>query len=92
MFELGQVVFTKEIKYALEKNKFSNSELLKCLILHTANISDSCEEDRNYNLQDINDNCGSVLNKYNIDDTYPIFIHTYLGECNQTTIMFTHEY
>lgn len=92
MFELGQVVITRGIQSALDDNLFTRKDLLNCLILHNKNISESCEEDKNYNLEDIKNNCGRVLNKYTLKEKYTIFINTYLGDYKETTIMFTHEY
>ncbi|WP_338631781.1 hypothetical protein [Clostridium baratii] len=92
MFSLGQVIITRRIKNAMEETFLDNNELLKCLILHSRNISESCEEDRQYNLEDIKNKCGRVLNKYTIYGEYKIFINTYLGVENETTIMFCDEY
>lgn len=92
MFELGQVIVTQVINQALKENLFNKNDLLICLILHSKNISDSCDEDKQSNLDDIKNNCGRVLNKYTIYNKFEIFINTYLGDYKETTIMFTHEY
>ena len=91
MFDLGKILITKGIKFELDNNTLTNEYLYKILGLHLKNISESCEEDRQYNLEDIKNKCGRVLNKYSIGNK-AIFIDTHFGTVNQTTIMFTYEY
>lgn len=92
MFDLGNIVITNEVKQALDENLLTNDKILKYLSLHIQNISESCEDDRNYNLEDIENKYGRVLNKYTVYDDKEIFISTYLDSINETTILFTYEY
>lgn len=62
------------------------------LELHRRNESDSAENDREYNLEDIKNKYGRVLNKYTNEKIGDIFINTDLGSKNITTVMFCEEY
>lgn len=92
MFDLGRIILTNGIQYELSKRTLTSEMLYKFLGLHLKNISKSCEDDRKYNLEDIKNKYGRVLNKYTIYENEEIFIDTYLGEINQTTIMLADEY
>ncbi|MFC4782720.1 hypothetical protein ACFO6R_15850 [Eubacterium multiforme] len=91
MFNLGNIVITLGIKEAINENLLTNEDLYKFLGLHIQNISECSENDKKYNLEDIKNKEGRVLNKYTICNK-KIFIDTHLGQVNQTTIMFANEY
>lgn len=91
LFKLGITVMTASVKNALLEKNLTEKYLSKIIALHLLNKSDSCENDINYNLEDIKNNEGRVLNRYN-NKFKDIFINTYIGKENQTTIMFVDEY
>lgn len=91
LFDLGKTVMTRRIKYEMDNGNLDYRFILNLLILHSQNISDSCNQDRESNLEDIKSKSGRVLNRYK-NSVGDIFIDTNLGNENNTIVMFCDEY